>query len=204
MQILETAHRLLRHTGIVWSLLTLSGGAAMATQPPDRVVRDYLAARTPAARMRFLAPSYRFWFMTREGSGKTAAEHLKPGWDSELHDTLRPDSIGVDGDHVVARVHEDNDFSRLIGHPGWDATITFTIDDRGRIATEFYEPRPGAPSWRPYLDAALPWLQQHRSAALARTFPGGRLVETRASARAWRSMLRDWRRAVGRQRAIAH
>jgi hypothetical protein len=145
-----------------------------------------------------LAPGYRYWFKSRDGAGESAAEHLRPGWDSELHATLRADSIGARGGHVTARVHEDNDFSRLIGHPGWDALLSLEVDEGGAIVTEVYQPLENAPSWRPYLQRALPWLREHRSAALDRDFAGGRLVESRESAREWRAMLKAWRQAMRR------
>lgn len=187
----------------ILSALAAFATAALATPRAETVVRGYLAARSPAAKRKWLAPDYRYWFLSHDGPGETAGEHLNPGWDSELNGTLRADSVGVDGARVTARVHEDNDFSRLIDHPGWNARVSFTLDDRGRIATEFYEPLPGAPPWRPYLEHSLPWLRQHRSRELGRVLHDGKLVQTRAAAREWRSVLRAWRAAGSPDRALA-
>lgn len=162
----------------------------------ESAVRGYFAARSLSARAKFLAPDYRYWFLEHMGPGETAAEHLKPGWDTELHCFWRVDSLAAEAGRVTVHVHEANDFSLLLGHPGWDAITTCAVDARNRITTEFYEPLPGAPSWRPYLARALPWLRAHRAPALARTFPDGKLVETTATAREWRAMLRAWRAAV--------
>lgn len=41
---------------------------------------------------------------------------------------IRGIALTGNGAEVTARVHEDNDFSLLIGFPGWDATSTFTLD----------------------------------------------------------------------------
>ena len=117
-------------------------------------------------------------------------------WDYALHPRHRVDSLTANGAEVTARVHEDNDFSLLIGFPGWDATSTYTLDGKGQIVSQLYVPT-GPTEWRPYLDAPLAWIRQHHPDALPRIFPDGKLAQTGESAREWVALLRAWRAATG-------
>jgi hypothetical protein len=176
-----------------------SGGRAEAA------VRRYLASTTLDQAMAALAPEYRLWFGRRSGDGisrETAGRMLQ--WDFALHPRHRIDGLSAERAEVVARVHEDNDFSLLIGFPGWDATSTFTLDANGRITSQLYVPREGQPEWRPYLDAPLAWLREHRAERLARVFIDGRLVQTAESAVEWVRLLREWRAATGQPDPTAH
>ena len=144
-----------------------------------------------------LAPDYGLWFGTRSGDGLDRARVATMlEWDFALHPRHRVNAITSLGSEVTAQVHEDNDFSLLIGFPGWDATSTFAVDEHGRIASQLYVPA-GATEWRPYLDAPLAWIREHHPEALPRIFPNGRLAQTRDSAREWVSLLRAWRAATG-------
>jgi hypothetical protein len=164
---------------------------------PESVVARYLDARTREDALAVLAPGYRLWFGKREGEGldkAAVAEMLE--WDFALRPRHRVDRLEVSGAQVVAVLHEENDFSLLIGFPGWDATSTFTVED-GLIASQVYVPRDGQSEWKPFLERALPWLREHRAEALARVYPKGRLDQSARSAREWVAILRDWRKATG-------
>jgi hypothetical protein len=145
-----------------------------------------------------LAPDYRLWFGERRGDGldRDAALGMLT-WDFALHPRHRVESLTVRGDEVFARVHEDNDFSLLIGFPGWDATSTYTVDATGRISSQLYVPKPGQPEWRPYLDAPLAWIGEHRPDVLPRIFPNGKLARSAEAAAEWVRILREWRAATG-------
>jgi hypothetical protein len=162
------------------------------------VVKHYLSAKTLDDALSALAPDYHLWFGKREGAGMDRASVAKMlEWDFALAPRHRIDRIDVSGDTVTVQVHEDNDFSLLIGFPGWDATSTYIIDAQHHIASQLYVPREGQPEWRPYLDKPLAWITEHHPDALPRIFPNGKLAQTRASALEWVSLLGQWRKATG-------
>lgn len=120
-------------------------------------------------------------------------------WDAALNRATTIKSLHSRGVTAVAEVHETNDFARLIDHPGWDATMIFKYDDHthgGLISDVLYLPDPQTPSWRPYLEPALPYLRQNHADKLARFFPNDQIVYTAESARAWKSMLTAWRESL--------
>jgi hypothetical protein len=113
-------------------------------------------------------------------------------WDYALDPQHRIDALAVNGAVVTVQHHETNDFARLLGFPGWNATSTFVIRN-GLIASMKYEPAPDQPDWMPYLEKAVPWLQEHFPNAMARLYAGGEIVQTPEAAREWVEMLRAWR-----------
>lgn len=178
-------------------LIVLLVCGCASTRGPVDAVRAYLASQTLEEALSVLAPEYRLWFGARTGEGLDRARVAKMlEWDYALHPRHRVDSLTANGNEVTARVHEDNDFSLLLGFPGWDATSTFTLDANGRIVSQLYVPA-GSTEWRPYLDAPLAWIREHHPDALPRVFPNGKLAQTRETAREWVSLLRAWRAATG-------
>lgn len=177
--------------------LALLAACASWTEPPAvAAVRRYLDARTHAEAVGRLAPQYRLWFGEKKGEGmsrEAAAKMLE--WDFALRPRHQIHSIEVHGDTVVVRQHEDNDFSRLIGFPGWDATSTYTVDEQGRITSQLYVPAEGQPAWRPYLDEPLVWIRANEPDVLERIFPNGRLAQSKDDAAQWVRVLTAWRAA---------
>ena len=181
-----------------WLLFVMIVGCAALRNGagPADAVRQYLTARTRAEAVARMAPEYRLWFAERRGEGTdraAAAEMLQ--WDFALHASHRIDSLTAEGNVVTAIVHEDNDFSRFLGYPGWDSTSTFIVNGDGRITEQLYVPKPGQPDWRSYLDAALPWIRAHRADALPTIYPDGKLARSAEAARLWAEVLREWRAA---------
>ena len=173
------------------------GCASSAALDPAAVVRSYLSAETLAQALDALAPDYRIWFGARSGEGLDRARVASMlEWDYALNPRHRIDAIEVHGSEVTARVHEDNDFSLLIGFPGWDAISTYVVNEEGKIVSQLYVPA-GPTEWRPYLDAPLAWIREHRPDALPRIFPNGKLAQTGEAAREWVAVLRAWRAATG-------
>jgi len=176
--------------------LALVACASTSSDPAD-VVRRYLTAHTLDDAVSTLDPGYRLWFGTRKGDGidrEHTARMLE--WDFALQPRHRIDQIAANGGEVTARVHEDNDFSLLLGFPGWDAMSTYVVNAEGRIASQLYVPAERQ-DWRPFLDTPLVWIREHHPDALARVFPDGKLNRSAESAREWVALLRDWRAATG-------
>jgi hypothetical protein len=181
-------------------LILLPPLAVLAETPePPRIVVDYLTADTLEEALACLSPEYRLWFETREGAGLSKSEVAEMlQWDFALHPKRRFSPVRREDGAYVFEVHEENDFSRLIDFPGWDAVSSFWLDEAGLIKGQLYVPRAGQPEWRPYLEPALPWLREHRAGELERIFPQGRLHQSAEAARRWVKVLADWRAATGR------
>ena len=167
---------------------------------PEETIRKYLAAKTRETALARLASDYRLFFDKKVGTGlsKTQVADMLD-WDFALHPKHRIKEMKRYGRQVVVQTHEDNDFSLLIGFPGWDATSTFLVNEAGLISEQLYVPRPGQPEWKPYLEKALPWLRENRAEALARIYPDNRLKQTAESATEWVKVLREWRQATGQK-----
>lgn len=184
-------------------IAALQVSAGCTARPNDLSSADTLARYYDAADHESvaaaLAPDYRIWFGEKRGPGMSREEALAMlEWDLSLHPVHEHRIVHVEGDTVIAITHEQNDFSRLIDFPGWTAASLYRFDDAGRLAEQVYVPAPNQPRWQPYLDAALPWLREHRGEALARIYPDGRLNQSVNAAREWVAVLRDWRAATGR------
>ena len=189
------------HAVVFIAVLFVSGCATTQHGRARRAVERYLSAPTLAAAAALLSPEYQISFgeTTAAGVDRAAAVDMLQ-WDFALNPYRRIDDITVNAQGaVVVRVHEENDFSRLIGFPGWNATSTFTVDANGLITSQHYVPDPRQTDWRPYLEPALQWLRQNRPEVLARIFPDGKLVRTAEAAREWVSVLKAWRLATARQ-----
>ena len=187
-------------------LLLLLLTACATASPPDPVadVRGYLSATTLEEAQSALAPDYRIWFGARSGEGISRERVIRMlEWDYALNPRTRIDAISARGSEVTVRVHEDNDFSLLIGFPGWDATSTFVVGERGQIESQLYVPT-GPTEWRPYLEAPLAWIYEHHPDAIGRIFPNGKLGQTRDTAVEWVALLRAWRAATGQTDPTTH
>ncbi|HET8796636.1 MAG TPA: hypothetical protein VFO89_03050, partial [Thermoanaerobaculia bacterium] len=161
---------------------------------PAGVVLSYLQSPSHATAVAHFAPEYTIRF----GDGTAALDRAQAAamlaWDFALDPEHRIESLTVNGDTVVVRQYETNDFARLLGFPGWTATTTFVIRN-GLIAAQHYQPAADQPDWKPYLEKALPWLREHFPNAIARLYPEERLVRSEDAAREWVEILRAWRNA---------
>ena len=172
-------------TGCAAGPLAQAPGALTDVQERNkRTLQQYLSADSPEAAERVLSPTYRPRLLA---------------WDTSLHPHRTVSLLAVNEDAAIAVIHEDNDFSRLIGHPGWDGTLTVLFNPDGAITATHFTPTPGKnPSWGPYMDAAMPWLREHRAAELEVVFPDHHLRQDAEGARTWARILREWRAATGR------
>lgn len=174
--------------------------ACALQQDHKRMARAFLNGRTADEALAPAATDFEIWFgdtTTPPVSREQFREMIQ--WDATLNADAEIHSIHARGESAVAVFHEDNDFSRLLGHPGWDATMTFWFDQDqhgGLITSALYQPHPDNEPIEPYLDRALPYLREHHAEQLAAFYPNDTLVTTPESARAWRRMLTDWRQSI--------
>jgi hypothetical protein len=199
-----TRQTFLFRSAIIAALFCLSACATTPGGKARRAVQQYLAAQTLDEASALLAPDYRIWFGERSGEGKDRAAALEMlRWDFALNPYRRLDELTVGDDGTVTiRVHEENDLSRLIAYPGWNATSTFTVNAQGLITSQLYVPDPGRPDWHPYLEPALVWLRANRPEALERVYPDGRVIQTGDTARQWVALLKAWRQSMAQTGSV--
>ena len=181
-------------------LPALIAPACTLQQDHKRMARAFIDGRTPEEALAAAAPD----FTIRIGDESTppiARDQFREmtQWDATLNADADIRDIHARGQTAVAKFHESNDFSRLLGHPGWNATMTFWFDEQksgGLISEALYVPAPDNQPWQPYLEPALPYLRANYPDQLAAYYPDDTLVMTAESARAWRRVLTDWRKST--------
>lgn len=182
---------------VLWLSVVGCQSSVAVPMTREEVVRSYLSATTRESALAHLADDYRIRFGDDPGPGMTksqAAEMLL--WDFALHPVHDIEHFETRDGKVIVRHQEGNDFAMLINFPGWNATSTYTVNDAGLISEQHYVPTPDRPTWKPYLERALPWLREHRAEVLARIYPNGRLKQDADSAKEWVGVLCEWRKAT--------
>lgn len=104
-------------------------------------VESLLSARTVDDALRLFAPDYRLYFYDDEGEGIArdgVAAMLQ--WEHALNPRRYDRALAVERNLLTGRVYEGNDFTRLIGFPGWEGRISFWFDDEGRIQSSSTSP----------------------------------------------------------------
>lgn len=187
----------LRHLTVA---LALTLACATTKTPAENAVRRYLAAASVDEALSVLSPTYRLRFGTAESEGMAREQvaQMLASWDFPLHPRHEILDLRANGNTVIATVHEENDFSRMLGFPGWTATSTFVVDDSGRIASQLYVPREGQPDWKSYAEEPVRWIRANDPAALERIYPNGKLARSPENAAEWVRLLRAWRQATGK------
>jgi len=151
-----------------------------------------------AAESRFLAPNARMWYEMRTGDG----EPLKPGrtgryahWDAFFHSKSTLSGWTVHGREVTATVHETNDFYRLLDWQPAPYQMTWWFDDQNRIEGAMVRSLPGTTKSR--MQEFRTWASQNRAAELEYVMPKGKLDPTGDRADRMKTLLLEWREAVG-------
>jgi hypothetical protein len=180
------------------ALLTFAG---CADERLIRRVQAYNNAHTNgdvAAESRFLAPNARMWYESRSGDG----EPLKIGrsgryahWDAFFHSKSTLSGWTVRGREVTATVHETNDFYRLLDWQPVPYQMTWWFDEQNRITGAMVRSLPGESTSR--LQEFRAWAPEHHAAELEYLMPKGKLDPTGDRAERWKTLLTEWRAAVG-------
>jgi hypothetical protein len=173
--------------------------ACAVQQDHKRMARAFLNGRTAEETLAPASMDFEFYVDTADSEPMTRDQFRDAiQWDVTLNRITDIHQMHSRTNTATAVVHETNDFATLLGHPGWDATMTFYFDDPlhgGLICDALYQPSPDNPPLQPYLDAALPYLRAHHPDTLAEIYPDGTLVMTAETARAWTTLLTEWQAA---------
>ena len=107
----------------------------------DKITR-YLNAPSTELKAKLMADNYRSYFMKKEGKGddKTASLTSFHNWDGQLNPDVKILRHQSKDNIWFVQFNEQNDFSKLIGFPGWKGSMSVTFDSNGLIAETIYFP----------------------------------------------------------------
>src|SRR5258707_11566727 len=131
-----------------------------------------------------MADDYRSFCGERKGPGEYKSTSLKSfgEWDAPLHPDITIHEYSLDNDEWKIKFNEENDFSKLIGFPGWGATERITLDDKGKILESIYIPDKDQPNYKEWLHPAVVWLQEHMADSLQTVYQNGKLNKSEVTA----------------------
>ncbi len=163
---------------------------------PDPVAKLY-TSKSKRNHLKQLSEDYRLYFRKIEGSGINKEILSKMlDWDYNLNASKKIlDTAYLSKDSIVLLSHEENDFSRLIGFPGWKSENTFTITDN-KIDLQLYKPVDEI-NYKPYLEPAIHWLLENDSLGLIKIYnlQKGLLIQDSIAAGRWVKLLTKWKMA---------
>jgi len=157
-------------------------------------ITAYLNAADTTEKSKYLAADFHSFFISKETSGKNKSQALKSfqNWDGPLHPDITIISYSFRDNNWTVYFNEQNDFSKLIGFPGWKGTTTFVFNDDGLIQETMYAPDSTNLSYKSYLQPAVQWLQKNMPAELSEVYKDGKLIQTEVTAIKWRILLQQW------------
>jgi len=163
-------------------------------------IKIYLNASTSHSKGRYLSDDFRSFFLERKGDGKNKAAALQSflNWDGPLHPDVTLINYNADGNKWTVEFVEQNDFSKLIGFPGWKGTETIIFNGKKKIREVLYVPDEDNPPYKKWLQPAVDWLQQNKSHELGEVYQGGKLIQSPEAARKWVELLRLWHKETGK------
>ena len=157
-------------------------------------INSYLNASSAEMKSKYMADNYRSFFMKKEGEGDDKISSLKDfeDWDGQLNPDVKIISHNLKDSVGFVRFNEQNDFSKLIGFPGWKGSMSFTFDAKGLITETIYFPDSTNPPYKKWLQPALDWLKINSPAELNEVYQNNKLVKTEAAAKKWKEILKKW------------
>ena len=97
-----------------------------------------------------MSENYRSFFMKKDGEGKDKKTALKDftNWDGQLHPDVKILRHTSNDSTWFVHFNEQNDFSKLIGYPGWKGSMSITFDTAGLIRETIYFPDSTNPPYK--------------------------------------------------------
>jgi hypothetical protein len=160
-------------------------------------VRHYLKNYDSISLSENLDPSFKSFFLERNGNGVSKNDYILSlgKWDLPLNPDYEILDIRLKGDTIVTQVIEQNDFSKAINFPGWNATIEVVVSNKGKIIEQLYKLET-SPDYKIWLAPALNWLRQNRQKDFARVYDmdNKRMIQNKETAQLWVELLSEWRK----------
>jgi len=156
-------------------------------------IKTYLNSHTIESKSRYLADDYHSFFIEKKGEGedKSALQSFL-NWDAPLHPDVTILNYTVNGNEWKVEFNEQNDFSKLIGFPGWKGTEIFKFNSQKKIYEMIYIPNPSNPSHKKWLQPAVDWLQKNKPNELNEVYKNGKLIQSSETVRKWVELLTLW------------
>jgi len=144
---------------------------------------------------KFMADDFHSFFMVKKIAGHNKNSFLLSfqNWDALLHPQIDILKCNVSKNICTVTFNEQNDFSKLIGFPGWKATEIITFNSRKLIEETIYIPDSTNPSYKKWLLPAVTWLQSNMPDSLQMVYQNDKLIQNSTSAKQWVGLLKIWR-----------
>jgi len=165
-------------------------------------LQTYLNASTVETKEKYMAEDYRSFFMEKKGEGQNKGQALQSflNWDAPLHPDVHILNHKKTGNTWKVEFNEQNDFSKLIGFPGWKATEIIRFNGKKMIDEMIYIPDDTNPKYKNWLQPALDWLQKNKPIELSEVYKDGKLIQTSETAKKWIGLLQLWQKETGRSK----
>jgi hypothetical protein len=157
---------------------------------------SYLNASDESTKSRYMGPGFRSYFAENEkdsGKNKEQVLHSFMSWDGPMHPDIKMLHHSIHGRTCTVDFLEQNDFSKLIGFPGWKGRAVFVFTSKKYIQRYTYFPDSTNPPYKPYLEPALDWLEKNKPEELKLVYQNKKLVQNQNSAKLWVQLLKQWR-----------
>jgi hypothetical protein len=186
----------MKNSAIILWLLAWVPASTCTNKDYSAKINSYLNAADTLTKSMYMADNFHSFFMNKNGVGKNRTQALESfqNWDGPMHPDVKILSYSFHDSIWLVTFNEQNDFSKLIGFPGWKGTTTFTFNAAGLIKETVYIPDSTNLSYHPFLQLALVWLQKDKPEALDEVYQNGKLIQTEATAVKWRTLLQEWNR----------
>ena len=154
----------------------------------------YLNASSVETKAKYMSDNYRSFFMKKEGEGNDKLAYLKDfnDWDGQLNPDVKVLQHQSKDNVWLVQFIEQNDFSKLIGFPGWKGSMSVAFDANGLINETIYFPDSTNPSYKKWLQPALDWLRINFPNELNEVYQNNKPVKTEFAANKWKDLLRKW------------
>jgi len=148
---------------------------------------------------KYMAEDYRSFFMEKKGEGQNKWQALQSflNWDAPLHPDVHILNHKKSGNTWKVEFNEQNDFSKLIGFPGWKGTEIIRFNRKKMIDEMIYIPDETNPNYKNWLQPAADWLQKNRPIQFREVYKDGKVIRTSETAKKWISLLQLWQKETG-------
>ena len=158
-------------------------------------IRSYFNASAVPEKSRYMSNDFHSFFIEKNGNGMDKETYLKEfrNWDGPLHPDVTIISHDFAGQRWTIQLLEQNDFSKLIGFPGWKAEVKLLLDKKGSIHELIYIPDKSNPDYKKWLQPALDWMKKNNPSELDKVYSNGKLIRTEEAAKKWVVLLNEWK-----------